>query len=285
MAEASTLEHLLRRDRLVTSAGLAVLCVLAWFYILTGAGLGMDAWEMARLTLFPHQQAAGMAMEPGSMGGMPAAPGGTAWTGGTWALTIAMWWIMMVAMMSPSAAPAVLLYARVYRHALAQGGDGGRLAPTGAFGMGYALVWLAFSIAATALQHLLEAEAAISAATLGSRSAYLSAAVLVLAGVYQLSPLKHACLSHCRAPAAFLSRHWRPGAAGALRLGMLHGVYCVGCCWMLMALLFIGGVMNLAWIALLAALVLVEKLLPGGPWLGKATGVTLILWGIATLLV
>ena len=120
---------------------------------------------------------------------------------------------------------------------------------------------------------------------MGSQSRWLSAVVLIAAGVYQLSPLKNACLSHCRAPAAFLSRHWSPGALGALRAGALHGAFCVGCCWMLMALLFVGGVMNLAWIAALAVLVLIEKLFPAGQWVGRAAGVALIVWGTATLLV
>ena len=100
---------------------------------------------------------------------------------------------------------------------------------------------------------------------MGSQSRWLSGAVLIAAGLYQLSPLKNVCLSHCRAPASFLSRHWRPHALGALRLGAMHGAYCVGCCWMLMALLFVGGVMNLVWIAALAVLVLVEKVMPPGP--------------------
>ena len=120
---------------------------------------------------------------------------------------------------------------------------------------------------------------------MGSQSRWLSATILIAAGLYQLSPLKHACLAHCRAPASFLSRHWRPHASGAVRLGAMHGAFCVGCCWMLMALLFVGGVMNLVWIAALAFLVLIEKLLPPGQWIGRVAGAALILWGVATLLV
>ena len=291
MDGASPLERLLKRDRAITVAGLAALCVLAWVYVVAGAGLGMSAWDMTKLALFPHQQfqdmTPGMDMPGMDMSGMDmgamAEPG--MWGPAIWALMIAMWWIMMIAMMSPSAAPAVLLYARVHRHALAQGQDQDKLAPTGMFVAGYLLVWLAFSVAAAALYWLLEREAIVSATTMGSQSRWLSGAVLVAAGLYQLSPLKNACLSHCRAPAAFLSRHWRPGALGALRAGALHGTYCVGCCWMLMALLFVGGVMNLVWIAALAILVLVEKLLPAGRWIGRAAGILLIAWGGATLLV
>ena len=296
MDGASPLERLLKRDRAITVAGLAVLCVLAWVYVVAGAGLGMSAWDMTKLALFPHQQSQDMTpgmdmpdmdMPDMDMPGMDmsamAEPG--IWGPAIWALMIAMWWIMMIAMMSPSAAPAVLLYARVHRHALAQGQDQEKLAPTGMFVAGYLLVWLAFSVAAAALYWLLEREAIVSATTMGSQSRWLSGALLIAAGLYQLSPLKNACLSHCRAPAAFLSRHWRPGALGALRAGALHGTYCVGCCWMLMALLFVGGVMNLVWIAALAILVLVEKLLPAGRWIGRAAGILLIAWGGATLLV
>jgi predicted metal-binding membrane protein len=119
----------------------------------------------------------------------------------------------------------------------------------------------------------------------GSQSRWLSGAVLAAAGLYQLSPLKNVCLSHCRSPAAFLSRHWRPGALGAVRLGALHGAFCVGCCWMLMALLFVGGVMNLAWIAALTLLVVAEKLVPGGRWVARASGLAMFAWGAATVLV
>jgi predicted metal-binding membrane protein len=120
---------------------------------------------------------------------------------------------------------------------------------------------------------------------MGSQSPWLSGCVLIAAGLYQMSPWKSACLAHCRSPTEFLTRHWRPGAAGALRLGALHGVYCVGCCSVLMALLFVGGVMNLVWIGVLAALVLAEKVLPGGHWLGRIVGMLFIAWGMATFVV
>ncbi|MER8437028.1 DUF2182 domain-containing protein [Mesorhizobium sp. M1312] len=295
MDSASPLERLLRRDRVITIAGVVALCLLAWLYIAAGAGLGMNAWEMSKLVLFPHQQTAGVTSDmPGmdmsgmDMPGMDMSARDTAteprvWAGANWALMIAMWWVMMVAMMSPSAAPTILLYARVHRHALAQGQIQDKLAPTGVFMAGYLLVWLGFAVAATALHWLLEQEALVSATMMSSQSRWLSATVLIAAGLYQLSPLKNACLSHCRAPTAFLARHWRPHAVGALRLGALHGAFCVGCCWTLMALLFVGGIMNLVWIAGLAILVLVEKLFPAGQWVGRAAGIALIAWGSATL--
>lgn len=292
MDGGSPLERLLRRDRVITIAGVVALCLLAWLYIVAGAGLGMNAWEMTRLALFPHQQTAdltsdmsGMDMPGMDMSATAMAAEPRAWGPAIWTLMIAMWWVMMVAMMSPSAAPTILLYARVHRHALAQGQIQDKLAPTGVFMAGYLLVWLGFAVAATALHWLLEREAFVSATMMSSQSRWLSGIVLIAAGLYQLSPLKNACLSHCRAPTAFLARHWRPHAVGALRLGALHGAFCVGCCWMLMALLFVGGIMNLVWVAGLAILVLAEKLFPAGQWVGRAAGIALIAWGSATLLV
>lgn len=270
----AALERMLRHERLVTTAGLALLCVLAWLYVLAGAGLGMSPWRMTTLSLFPHKVA-----EDAAAMGMASA-----WSLGLWTLTLAMWWVMMIAMMAPSAAPTILLYGRAHRHALGREQVTGP-APTWAFAAGYLLVWLGFSLAATGLYWGLERMGLVSAATMGSGSRWLSGAVLVAAGLYQLSPLQQACLGHCRSPAAFLSRHWRPGAAGAVRLGVLHGAYCVGCCWMLMALLFVGGVMNLAWIAALTLLVMAEKVLPGGPWIARACGVAMLGWGAATVLV
>ena len=286
MDSASPLERLLRRDRLITIAGLVVLCLLAWLYIVAGAGLDMNAWEMSRLALFPHLQTGDMTSDmPGmDMSGMAMEAEPRIWGLPIWTLMIAMWWIMMVAMMSPSAAPTVLLYARVHRHALTQGQIQDKLAPTGVFVAGYLLVWLGFSVVAAGLHWLLEREAFVST-TMSSQSRWLSGIVLIAAGLYQFSPLKNACLSHCRAPTAFLSSHWRPHALGALRLGALHGAFCVGCCWMLMALLFVGGVMNLVWIAALAILVLVEKVFPAGQWVGRAAGIALIVWGSATLFI
>jgi predicted metal-binding membrane protein len=207
-------------------------------------------------------------------------PQSASWSAAIWLLSGVMWWTMMVAMMTPAAAPTVLLYARVHRHAR---GEAERLAPTGAFVAGYLLVWLGFSLTAVAAHWGLQRSGLLSAVTLGSQSRWLSGAVLIVAGLYQLSPLQGLCLRHCRSPAAFLSQHWRPGVAGAIRLGVLHGAYCVGCCWLLMALLFVGGVMNLVWIAALTLLVLAEKLLPGGAWTARAAGVLLIAWGGATL--
>jgi predicted metal-binding membrane protein len=284
--EGANLERLLRRDRAIAGVALTTLCALAWLYLLSGAGLGRGAWGMTKLWLFPHNARApmdamtmpGMAM-PDMMMSTPH------WSSSLWVLTVAMWWIMMVAMMTPSAAPAILLYARVRRHALQHVGDARPLASTGAFAAGYLGVWFGFSLAAAALYWGLDRTGLVSAAAMSSQSKWLNAALLGAAGAYQLSPLQNACLSHCRSPASFFSKHWRPGAFGAARLGALHGAYCVGCCWLLMALLFVGGVMNLAWIAALTLLVLAEKLLAGGRMIARASGLVLLAWATATLLV
>jgi predicted metal-binding membrane protein len=285
MFEAPAFERLLKRDRVITLAGLTALCALAWLYVVTGAGLGMSAWEMTTLALFPHQHARDVMPSMPGMDMGATAPMWMAWGFATWALMIAMWWIMMIAMMTPSATPTILLYARVHRHALVQGQIQDKLAPTGAFAAGYLLVWLGFAATAATLHWALERAGLVSAMMMGSQSRLLSGAVLITAGLYQLSPLKNICLAHCRTPTSFLSRHWRPRALGALRLGAMHGGYCVGCCWLLMALLFVGGVMNLTWIAALAILVLIEKVLPPGQWVGRGVGIALIVWGVATLVV
>ena len=256
-------EALLRHERWVVVAALAAITGLAWAFVWEGAGLGKSALDMTALSLFPH-------MLPHAGGSMPA----------PWTLVVLMWWVMMVAMMTPAAAPLVLLHGLVLRHH-------GQLtlAPALVLLAGYLAVWLLFALAAAALQKALEGAGLLSAMMLWSHSALLSAAVLAAAGAYQLSPLKHACLGQCRAPARFLAAHARPGLAGSFSLGLQHGAFCLGCCWLLMALLFVGGIMNLAWIAVLSLLVLVERLLPAGDRVARATGWLLLAWAGTTLLV
>ena len=186
-----------------------------------------------------------------------------------------MWWVMMVAMMVPAASPTILLYAHVHRHS--NGLDAAP--PTAAFLVGYLACWLGFALIAAGLQIWL-----ISPMSIALASDRAAGGLLIAAGVYQLSPFKDACLSRCRSPAMFLSRHYRPGALGAYRLGVLHGAYCVGCCWLLMALLFVGGVMNLIWVVGLTMLVAAEKLLPGGLWLARIVGIGMVVVGGALIL-
>ena len=267
------MEALLGRERTVVAGGLALLTLLAWSYIWLGAGMGMSALDMTRVALFPHRHAGAMPIM-----GMDAPRF-------SWALAVVMWWVMMVAMMLPSAAPLVLLYGRALRQKQAGARPGAAYAPSTFLAAGYLTVWLGVSIVAATLQSLLQPVGLLSATTWWSSSATLSAVILAAAGLYQLSPLKHRCLVQCRGPIAFLMQHWRPGRLGAFVMGVRHGTSCVGCCWMLMALLFVGGVMNLVWIALLAILVLVEKIAPAGPLVGRVSGIILLVWAAATALV
>ena len=237
--------RVLRHERLIVAGGIALLVGASWWFLARGAGMAD-----AGMTAMPS-----MARPP-------------------FAALVLMWWLMMVAMMLPSAAPVVLLYARVRQ----MRGRDSAVARTWVFLLGYVAAWLAFSVAAAAAQHLLVGGAMVVV------HPHAVSLLLVVAGAYQLSPLKSACLRECRSPAQFISRHWRPGPWGALRLGILHGAYCVGCCWLLMALLFVGGVMNFAWIAALTVIVGVEKLAPRGAWIGRAAGIALIVWGAARLL-
>jgi predicted metal-binding membrane protein len=277
-AEGGSLtESFLRRDRWIVLAGLAALTIMSWAYILAGAGMGMSVRDMTVVSLFPHRMT-GM-----PMGGMSIPMQSGLWSAGYFIIILIMWWVMMIAMMTPSAAPMILLYARATRHAQATGQLQHGAVPTATFVGGYLLVWLGFSLLAAAMQWALERAGLVSAMMMASVSAAVSATVLFVAGLYQLSALKHVCLRHCRAPAQFLSRNWRPGTSGALHMGLQHGAFCVGCCWVLMALLFVGGIMNVVWIAALAIFVLLEKVVPRGEWLARATGVVLLAWGTATL--
>ncbi len=255
--QPSGLEAVLKRDRAIVVAGLAGIGAVSWLYILGGAGMDMGAMQDA-------------GMKAGAMA-MPAS-----WTPGYAGLMLAMWWVMMVAMMLPSAAPMMLLYAALMRKERARGGVH---VATWNFAAGYLAAWGGFSIVAVVLQWGLERLLLLSP-MMATTSMALGGGLLVAAGIYQLTPLKHACLRHCRSPVAFLAEHWRPGATGAFRTGLEHGLFCLGCCWVLMALLFYGGVMNLWWIGGLAIYVLIEKLASAGPNIGRFAGVLLILWGL-----
>jgi predicted metal-binding membrane protein len=280
VAGGSPIERLVRRERLVVGAALLTVALLAWGYVLSGAG--MDGAQDPRATeAMPGMEMAGMDM---SRMGMADAPSG-GWDRRMWLFSVGMWMAMMIAMMTPAAAPAILLYGRVQARSQALGAaDPGRIAPTGVFAGAYLVLWLAVGVLAAGLHWALEASGLLSPADMGSQSRWLSAAVLIGAGLYQLTPLKQACLTRCRSPTQFIVRHWRPGKTGAIRLGLLHGAYCIGCCWLLMGLLFVGGVMNLVWIAALTLLVAAEKLLPWGTGIAKATGIGLVAWGLATVL-
>ncbi|MBV8500138.1 MAG: DUF2182 domain-containing protein [Paucibacter sp.] len=261
------LASLLRQQRLWLVLALAAIVALAWAYVWQGVGMGMPASDMTAALLFPHRAAE----TPGSM--VVA-----------WPLLLSMWWMMMVAMMAPAALPLLLLYRRAVLHH-APCGSVAAISLAGLL-LGYLASWGAFAVLATVAQGLLQPAGLLSGAMWWSRSRVFSAALLIVAGVYQWTPLKNRCLNHCRDPVRFLvDSRAGPGFAAALRLGLRHGAYCVGCCGPLMALLFVGGVMNLLWMAALCVLVLFEKLLPQGPRVARGLGVALVSWGMATLLV
>jgi predicted metal-binding membrane protein len=259
-AAARLRKALLRHDRWVLAAALIAIIVLAWSWLLAGAGMEMSAVEMTAMAGMD-----GWLMQP------------AVWTPAYAGLIFAMWWVMMVAMMLPSAAPMLLLFARVHRKANANAAP---WIPAALFAAGYLLAWGGFSLAATALQWSLESARWLSP-MLETTSRWLGAGILTAAGLWQLTPLKAKCLGHCRTPLSFLVGHWRAGSVGAMRMGLEHGAFCLGCCWFLMALLFFGGVMNLYWIVGIAVFVLLEKTIPLGHWLARVTGAALVIWGIA----
>ncbi len=265
MAEISTLESLLRRDRAIVFVGLAGVTGLAWVYLFVLAA-GMS----------------GISLDEVAAGGAMVMTQVTPWSVLDVLFTFLMWAIMMMGMMVPSAMPATLVYAGVVRKA---GRDGNPVAPTLVFVAGYLAAWTLFSTGATAAQWGLE-ELALLSPMMVSTSPLLGAGLLIVAGVYQLTPAKRACLSHCRSPVQFIAHHWRKGIVGAFRMGLSHGFFCLGCCWALMLLLFVGGVMNLVWVAAITFFVLLEKILPSDripSWLAAAglfaAGVALLVLG------
>lgn len=249
---------LLRHDRALVLWGLIAVITLAWAWLLLGAGVGMDEMDMGGGQI--------MMMAP-------------AWTPGYAALVVIMWVVMMAAMMLPSAASAILLVAALMR----QRGDGRQLRASWVFACGYLAVWFGFSLMAAVLQWGLD-QAGLLSDTMVSGSVVLAGLLLVAAGIYQWTPWKQACLRQCRSPFELLTRYWRQGALGPAWAGVRHGAYCLGCCWMLMALLFVGGLMNILWIAALAILVFVEKLLPFGPRASRVAGAAMIVWGAVVLI-
>jgi predicted metal-binding membrane protein len=268
-------ERLLRRERTIIIVALATLVLLAWFYVLSGAGLDMNPFDMTMWRI-PALSVVDIPTES------DPAP---AWSLWTWTLVILMWWIMMIAMMTPSAAPMVLLFARVLRQR-----PGGDFAPNSAasvplFALGYLAVWLVFSIVASLMQWALIYSGFVSEMMMWSTNSRLSGGVLIAAGVYQLTPFKAACLGRCRNPVQFLAAKWQKGAMGAFRMGIEHGAFCLGCCLFLMLLLFVGGVMNIVWIAGLTGYVALEKLAKWGTQFTRITAFVLIGLGLILLFV
>ncbi|MGE0736635.1 MAG: DUF2182 domain-containing protein [Alphaproteobacteria bacterium] len=252
------IEIAVRRDRGLLLASLLVLAALAWLY------LWFEADAMDRMM----------------MGERPMVMLPTAANAGTLALTFLMWAIMMVGMMVPSAAPMILFYAAIVR----KNAERGTVLPAvWVFTSGYLLVWTAFSIFAVALQVLFE-ELRIASSMMVVTDKWLGGSILIVAGIYQWSKIKEACLAKCQSPIQFITMHWREGRLGALRMGAAHGIFCLGCCWALMLLLFVGGVMNLLWVALVAGIVLIEKISRHGKLVGRIADVALAAAGLYVLI-
>jgi predicted metal-binding membrane protein len=263
-------EAVLRRERAVVITALAILTALAWIDLAWLADdMAMGGMDMSGFRMIPAGQ--GLMM-----------PASAPWQPIEFAYVFAMWIVMMIGMMTPSVAPMILIYARVARQAEMNGRP---FAASAWFAGGYLVAWTGFSLAATLAQWALQ-RAALLTPMMESASNVLGGVVLIVAGIYQWTPVKEACLSYCQAPLSFIMRHggFRGEAAGALALGFRHGLYCIGCCWTLMLLLFVGGVMNLLWIAALAVLVLLEKAMPFGKSVSRVAGVAFIAMGAWLLL-
>jgi len=258
----SALVVLVHRDRLIVASALAALIAAAWLYLLYLAS-AMSDMAMSDMAAMP---------------GMPM-PAMHAWSWVEVAGLVVMWTVMMVAMMTPSASPMILVFAAIHRRRTEQRRA---TAPTALFVLGYLVVWTVYSVGAALAQAGLHAAALLSPA-MAATSPLLAGGLLVVAGVFQWTPLKRACLAACRSPLSFVMNGWREGRGGALVMGVHHGLYCLGCCWALMALLFVAGVMNLLWVAAIAVAVLLEKVVPRGDLVGRLAGVALA--GAGVLLV
>ncbi len=247
----------LRYDRRLVWTGIMVVLVLSWGYLLK------MVWDMSSM----------------DMGDMAMGMAGPTWDAAYVIWLFWMWSIMMIAMMLPSATPMITTFATINRKQAAQERGQKPLVSTLYFGLGYLLMWMVFSVAATLAQWALH-EVALLSPMMVSASPLFGGLLLMAAGVFQWTPLKNICLRHCRSPIGFIMTEYRPGNRGALVMGLKHGTFCVFCCWFLMALLFFGGVMNLLWIAGLAGYVLLEKIIPHSLWFGRVVGVLLTLWGV-----
>jgi predicted metal-binding membrane protein len=270
MMSASVLEAVFRRDRAIIIVALSVLTVLAWADLVWLADdMSMGGMDMTGFRMIPAGQSLMM-------------PASEPWKPIEFGYVLAMWAVMMIGMMTPSVAPMILIYARVGRQAVM---DGKSFAATAWFVSGYLLGWIAFSVAATSAQWALE-RASLLTPMMASTSNTLGGVVLIIVGLYQWTPLKEACLFNCQTPLTFMLRHggFRADPAGALTLGLRHGIYCIGCCWALMTLLFVVGVMNLFWIAALAILVLLEKVISSGRIIAQLAGVVFMVGGGSMLI-
>lgn len=249
-----------RRDRVFISTCLVLVCALAWAYLIY-----LDRQMSASMAYDSMMADMGMSMD-------------RPWTTTDVIFTFAMWVVMMAGMMAGSAAPVLLLFAA----ARAKRPEPGLRFAVLMFGLGYLIVWAGFSACAALAQWALH-DAALLSPAMSASSPYLAGTILIAAGAYQWTPWKGACLAHCRSPLGFLMTHWRDGQFGALQMGLRHGMYCLGCCWALMCILFVVGVMNLLWVAMLTAFVLLEKIGPSGLIVARVAGVAMVIAGIVKI--
>jgi predicted metal-binding membrane protein len=249
------MDSFLRRERLIVCSCIAAMVVLSWLYLIhLKTAMDMSGMNMPGMVMLDTQP----------------------WGVTDVLLLLVMWAVMMVAMMLPSATPMILTFLTVNQSRSASNRP---FVPVSIFVFGYFTIWTAYSAAATLAEWGLH-QATLLSTTMTATSSALNGVLLIAAGIFQLTPLKRACLKHCRSPLSFLMSEWREGAAGAFAMGVQHGAYCLGCCWILMALLFVAGVMNLFWVAMIALLVMAEKILPKGEVLGQLAGIALLAAGV-----
>ncbi len=274
-ANSTAVESLIQRDKVITIIAIAVLVGATLTYTVLGVGMNMSAIQMT-----PGLGQSQMSMpNMSAMKNMAATP--AVWSFNYSVLMFFMWWTMMIAMMLPSASPMILLYTALIRRTKKAKSI---IRQVTSFICGYLLAWAAFSLFAAALQSQLELRDWMSPMMMEATNIYLAAGILIAAGVYQLTPLKTVCLEKCRQPASFLANYKNTWVNSPLRIGLVHGFYCVGCCWFLMGLLFFGGIMNLYWIVGLIIFVAIEKLHEKGVIFGKILGGGAIFLGIAFLI-
>lgn len=259
MTKTAPLTHVLKKDRIIVLTALFILCVLSWLYIIYLNNqmhpMNMDALFFA----------------------MPMTP---RWSWTDFVLLFLMWFVMMIAMMTPSVTPLVLIFALINRKRQQRQNP---YVPSGYLLSGYFLVWAAFSLFATFLQWLLQ-QASLLDPEMVTTNKVLGAIILIMAGTFQFTPLKNSCLRNCHSPIGFIHRYWKDGKNGALRMGIQNGIYCLGCCWILMIVLFVSGIMNIFWIAIISLFVLIEKVLPSVKVISLIAGIALIAYGVIVLL-
>ena len=303
---ASMVRYLLQSNRALSLSLIFVMTFVAWAYLLimttdmrgrmdmSGMGLGMgvfnlhapappvatDAGHHGHYGHSPGQDSLGKTgpgSRPSGSFGMPSA--GKSWSSGDFALVFIMWIMMMIAMMLPTAAPMILTYGDIL-NTRQDGGNG--FIPLAIFVGGYLCIWGVYSIVAVTGQYWMLQFDLISEMMVGAHP-LLNGGMLILAGLYQWSWLKGACLTHCRSPLQFFLTSWQSGNVGALTMGIKHGAYCVGCCWALMVLMFFFGLMNLLWIVALSMIMLTEKVIPGGVLFSRVVGLLLCAWGLVII--